>query len=340
MVARLIEGWESSTAAADYTGKWTSLTASTIGSAAGRFGNGWRGTGSTHAFSRTFDNQATWVVGFALRVSALPAATPIAFLAFLDTAITHCGLAVDSTGLVFAWRATTATVLGTSSAGISTNTWAYVEARVTISDTVGVFAVRINGTTVLNLSSADTRNAGNASANVVRLGLTASPSPASNYDLDDLYILDATGSVNNDFLGDCKVEQILPSGAGATTAWTPSAGSNFQCVDDVPPNGDTDYVSSATAAQTDTYAYGDLSVATSGTVKAVQATVQARKDDAGSRSLALVARPGSTDRLGGTQAVADTYAMYPQLWDSNPDTAAAWTVAETNASQFGVRLIA
>jgi hypothetical protein len=38
--------------------------------------------------------------------------------------------------------------------------------------------------------------------------------------------------------------------------------------------------------------------------------------------------------------VGDSYSSFPQLWDTNPDTAAAWTVAEVNASSFGVRLIA
>jgi hypothetical protein len=77
-----------------------------------------------------------------------------------------------------------------------------------------------------------------------------------------------------------------------------------------------------------------------GTVKAVQATALARKDDAGSRSIALVARPGSTDRVGSTQAVSDGYAGYAQVWDTNPDTSAGWTVADLNSSQFGQRLIA
>lgn len=337
MVARLIEGWESSTVLADYAGKWTTLTANLIGSSAGRFGNGLRATTNLHQASRTFDAQATWIVGVAFRFTALPSST-VGFIALLDGAIIHCGVGLQtSTGLLVAYRGTTATVLGASAVPLSPNTWYYVEAKFTISDTVGVAVVRVNGATVINLASQDTRNAGNASANVVQIGPQSTP--GASYDFDDVYIFDATGAVNNDVAGDCRVEQLLPSGAGATTAWTPSAGANYAAVDEVPPNGDTDYVSSATAGQTDTYAFGDLSVASSGTVKAVQATVQARKDDAGSRSLAVVARPGSTDRVGATQAVADTYAAYPQLWDTNPDTAAAWTVAAVNSSQFGTRLI-
>lgn len=337
MVARLIEGWESSTVIADYLGKWTTtLGTGALGTSSGRFGNGLRMSGTTSYVQRVLDNQATWVVGVAIRVGVIPT-SPISVITLIDGATVHAGIAVaDTTGLLQAFRASTGTVLGTSSVGLVLNTWAYVETKITINDTTGSVVVRLNGATVLNLTGIDTRNAGNASANTIRIGIAGGTMAT---DFDDIYLFDATGSVNNDFAGDCRVEQLLPSGAGATTAWTPSAGANYACVDEVPPNADTDYVSSATAGQTDTYAFGDLSVASSGVVKAVQATVQARKDDAGSRSLALIARPGGTDRVGATQAVADTYATYPQVWDTNPDTAAAWTVAEVNASVFGARLM-
>jgi hypothetical protein len=337
MVARLIEGWESSTAIGDYAGKWTAPGAGAVSPAAGRFGNGLRTSAGAHSATRTFDSQATWVVGLAFRISALPSSS-FGLFSFLDGAVIHCGVGVaDTSGLLIAWRGTVATVLGTAAVAVAPNTWNHVEARVTIGDT-GSVVVRLNGATVLTLPSVDTRNAATASANIVRIG--SGTAPSVTVDLDDVYVFDATGAANNDLAGDCKVEQVLPSGAGATTAWTPSAGANYACVDEAPPNGDADYVASATAGQTDTYAFGDLSVAGAGTVKAVQATVQARKDDAGSRSLAVVARPGGTDRVGATQAVGDSYALYPQVWDTNPDTAAPWTVADVNAAQFGARLVA
>lgn len=337
MVCRLIEGWESSTVMADYTGKWTAPGTGTVSAAAGRFGNGHRVSVSAHTSSRTFDNQGTWVIGFALRIGGFPAGAP-PLIRLSDGGTAQCGIHIPAgTGQIAAFRNTPTTVLGTTASAVLTpNVWAYVEAKLVISDT-GSVVVRVNGTPVLSLPSVDTRASTTVStANVVEIGALATIS--TNFDYDDVYILDGTGTVNNDFLGDCKVEQVLPTGAGATTAWTPSAGSNWDCVNEAPPNADTDYVASATAGQTDTYAFGDLTV--TGTVKAVQATAQARKDDAGSRSIALVARPGSTDRVGATQAVGDSYALYPQVWDTNPDTAAAWTAAEVAASQFGQRLIA
>jgi len=337
MVCRLIEGFEQSTVAADYLGKWSSMTG-TLASAAGRYGNGFRQTTNAHVFARTFDAQPTWVVGFAFRTSAIVAST-LPLVTFLEGATLHCGLALqDTTGLLFAYRGTVATVLGTAAAPLAANTWHYLEAKFTIHNTAGVAIVRVNGTPVINLTAQDTQNAGTATANTVRFGSSQNPAPAL-LDFDDLYVFDTTGSVNTDFAGDCRVERLAPSGAGATTAWTPSAGANYACVDEAPPNADTDYIASSTAAQTDTYAFGNL-VTTSGTVRAVQATATARKDDAGARSVALVARPGGTDRLGATQGVGDTYSTFVEVWNTNPDTGAAWTLAETNASEWGLRLIA
>jgi hypothetical protein len=333
MVARLIEGWESSTVLADYAGKWTGVNANAIAPANGRAGNGLRCTQLTSGVSRVFDAQATWVLGFALRVNAASSDT---ICYFLDGGTLHCGVALNASLVPFAWRGAVGTVLGTGSSGLTANTWAYVEVKVTINDTTGSVHVRVNGAPVLALTNVDTRNAGNPTANAVRLGSTGNLS-TSVFEYDDIYIFDGTGSVNNDFAGDCRVAAVRPTGAGATAAWTPSAGANYACVDEAPPNADTDYVSSATAGQTDTYAFADLAVI--GTVKAVQATAVVRKDDAGTRTLALVARPGGTDRPGATQAVGDSYGSLSEIWNTNPDTAGAWTVAELNAGEWGVKLV-
>src|SRR5262245_64361666 len=67
MVCRLLESWESSTNFSDYTGKWTGSSSPSLGTSFGRFGNGMRaGAGGGHVY-RTFDYQATWTIGAAIR---------------------------------------------------------------------------------------------------------------------------------------------------------------------------------------------------------------------------------------------------------------------------------
>jgi hypothetical protein len=58
----------------------------------------------------------------------------------------------------------------------------YVEWKVTIHDTAGSSALRVDGDSKLSVSSVDTKNTANATANGVRLGQAV----AGNCDYDDL----------------------------------------------------------------------------------------------------------------------------------------------------------
>jgi hypothetical protein len=135
------------------------------------------------------------------------------------------------------------------------------------------------------------------------------------------------------------VELLLPSGAGAETQWTPSAGSNYQNVDENPENGDTDYNKSNTVGQVDTYAMANL-VSVAGLIYGVQYLEYARKDNAGTRTIAPVARIGGADYLGSNVNLSDSYAYTREIKELSPATAAAWTISEINAMEFGVKVTA
>jgi hypothetical protein len=110
-------------------------------------------------------------------------------------------------------------------------------------------------------------------------------------------------------------------------------------VDDNPQNGDTDYVYSPTADDVDTYAVQDM-VAVAGSIRAVQVTAVARKDDALERSLAIVVRSDGADYDGDTQALGTSYVPYFQRYDEDPATAAAWEFAGVNAMEIGAKVVA
>lgn len=130
----------------------------------------------------------------------------------------------------------------------------------------------------------------------------------------------------------------LPTGDGATVAWAASAGSDYQCVDEATPNGDTDFISSATPNDIDTFTYPALGLA--GTVLGVAPTSVARKDDAGVRSIREVVRTSGTNYPGGADlTLTSTYVNYQQVWETNP-AGGAWTVAAVDGAQFGVKLTA
>lgn len=234
----------------------------------------------------------------------------------------------------------TTSLLGTTSFVLSLGVFYYIEIKVLISDTVGTFEIRVDGSSKLALTSQDTRATGaGTTANQIRLGEDASPVNSLTFTYDDLYVCDGAGSTNNNFLGDCRVDAYLPNGAGNSTQLTPSAGSNYQCVDDTTPNDDTDYVEHATVGNKDTYACGNMSH-TPSSIFGVQILANAKKDDAGARSLATVTRSGTTDFDGATAVLSTSYIYYSDIREVDPNTSAAWTKTNFDAAEFGVKVAA
>ena len=76
-----------------------------------------------------------------------------------------------------------------------------------------------------------------------------------------------------------------------------------------------------------------------GTIKALAAHVCARKDDAGSRSIATIVKEGATETDGTTNSLSDNYLYFTDYYDTNPDTASAWTITEVNGMEAGIKLI-
>ena len=340
MALRFIDGFDTYTSDASVALRYSALPSSGsyygIQSSSGRRGGGCLDlySGSGYA-GKTFDDQTTWTVGFALKVDSMPSSTT-RLLQLRDSAgDAQCTLALTIAGALAVYRGGTSnTLLGTSSGSITTGAWYYIEMKVTIHDSTGSAVVRINETEVLSLSSVDTKYTTNAYAREVLLcGL---PSIVHGY-IDDLYVLDGTGSTVN-FLGDVRVDALFPSGAGSVTEFTPSgAANNWDCVNDTDPDGDTTYTTATTVDDTDLLAFSDLS-AVSGDIYGVQATLIARKDDAGTGGMKTTVLLNSTEYDGSEITMSDSYVSRQTIWEQNPDTAAAWAQSEINGAEFGYKV--
>jgi hypothetical protein len=116
--------------------------------------------------------------------------------------------------------------------------------------------------------------------------------------------------------------------------WTPSAAPNWDCVDDATSDGDTTYVAANTPGFIDTYTMDDLSTA-SGPVQGVQYLLDARKDQAGSRTVEPVVRIGGVDYLATTAALGDSYAFVREVAETSPASETTWTIDEINAMEYG-----
>lgn len=309
---------------------WTGGSAAAI--VAGRTGNclNWdMNSDPVSSLVKVFDNQAEWYVAHAFRHDT---ANRQRIVSFYDGANLQCEYYVNTSRQFELVR--NGTILATSTATYALNTWHHVEIHVVIHSSTGVMEIRLDGVSIISVTGANTRGgSSNNYANIVAI------SPASRIGgalrFDDLIYADGTSSQT--WIGDKRVSVLAPTGAGNTTQMTPSAGSNWQNVDDQPANDDTDYNSDGTAGHLDTYVYGNLA-ANIVSVQAVKVVMRARKDDAGPRSIASVTRPGSTDNVGADKALTTTYLHHGQILLVNPDTAVAWTPGEVNATEFGVKL--
>lgn len=274
----------------------------------------------------------TCIVGSAIKRSS-PA--NVSLFSFLDQDFTiHLRIDLKSDGSIQVYRGDGSSSLGVSAAGVFD--WVagfqYIETKVVIDNSVGVVTIKVNGSTVLNLTGQDTQNGGTANIQYV---MVYGPNSSANY-YDDLYILDGTGTVNNDFLGDVRIDAHFPNANGTTSDSTPSVGTDrFATVDDNPPNGDTDYNTITTIGNYDTLGLQN-NVNSGQTPLGVQVSAMARKTDDGIGKAAIVTRVGGVDYDGDDYNLDTAYRYIFQTYDQDP-SGADWTEATFNATEIGYK---
>jgi hypothetical protein len=301
-------------ATANIANKWDYLSACTI-AGGGRFGNCLSWTNWTNGVYKTFSSQTTWVVGFAFKISSFADAPTRHIFGIFDGGTSKASLYFDASGRL-TWGGVTSTL------ALATATWHYLEFKAVSG---GVLQARVNGTTWVDTTI------GSYTANRIVWGLGTSN--GISYQVDDIYICDGTGGVNTDFLGDVRVEYLVPTANGTTTQFTASTGSNYDTVNETTTPSDSDYNSSSTAGHIDLFTLSDLSA--SGTIKGVQSVIRNLKTDAGTRTVAPKYRIGSTNYSGAASnvLVSVSYALDPM--DNSPATASGWTDTEINGMEFG-----
>lgn len=280
-------------------------------------------------------NRASWVIGLGF-FHVAGASARLIYL--LDSTSLQCELRTNASNqLLITRNGSQASITnGTSTVTLSAG-WNYVEWKVTIANSSSADSciVMLNGVEVINVTAgSDLQNTANAFAQTVGLGNTSS----ATYRFDDWYVLDQSGSVNNDFLGDSRVITLYPDGNGNSTQWTPIAGTNYENVDDATPDADSTYNFSSTVGHTDLYTFGNAPAALT-TIHGIQTGIVARKDDAGSREFARVIRTNSTNYDGTTVTLTDSYVSYAEVQEQNPNTSSAWTVSDINAIEAGIKVV-
>ena len=224
------------------------------------------------------------------------------------------------------------TVLGTGAFNIGIYKWYWLELKVKCNTTTGTYELRIGETNIASDTGVNTKAGSNDFHDKVLFG----NSSGDFYRIDDLYICDASGSDNNDFLGNVKVTSLRPDGAGNTTEFTPSAGANYAAVDEQLIDEDSTYVESLTSTNKDTYTYDNI---TASNIKGVEIITCCRESDGSSFSLINVTRSGGADYDSSSQAIGTTdYVFRSDVIEQDPNTSAAWTDTNLNLAEFGIKV--
>lgn len=315
-------GWCTTTA--DLAKKWNLQNNITFAATDSRRG-GPAFTGSGGVGRSVPSSAGPYILGQALKPGDMSLTAGVIFQ-FKEGNVTHVDIVINSNGSVSARRAAS-TVIGTSASGLfQQGVYAYVEAKVLVHDSTGTVHVRVNGSEVLALTGQDTRN---AQTGVIDGVLLMGHSSGSR--MHDYYVADTTGSQNNDFLGDVRVDYLAPNAAGNYTQWTPSAGSNFQNVDDSDPDDDTTYNETDVANEKDSYQHASLTALTTEDIKGVIMHCIVKKSDAGDRTLRHGVRSNTTEEVSSFVALSTGYEYRQREYNIDPHTSAAWTKANVDA---------
>jgi len=315
-----------------------------------RLGNYQTFTGSNDQLLRNFpaaDEHATITVGKWVRPTIATAAGPAeSFWQFRSDAGATLHVAVTFTAsLQLGVYLGDGTLLGTTDIiWPSTGTTRYIEIQVVLHDTAGSVKIWSDGNQVLNLTGIDTKNGGTKTVlDQFRFHNASAGGQRANPQIDDIYITNGAGAAPyNGNLGDIVVDTLFPNGNGNYSDFLGSDADrvdNFLLVDENPHDGDTSYVESGVDTERDSYGFDDLAYAT-GAVFGVIATAVVRNLGAAD-NLQVSTRIAAADYDGATQAAPAGFdASVEERWQQSPATAAAWTIAEVNAAEFGIENVA
>ena len=341
MTLLLIEGFDHFTSDAHLVDKGWDLGSEGAGwidvnSSNGRFGgNGLSIQYSAyHVYARkNFGvNKSTIYFGMAFK---LMEATPTGYnasdngmLTFLDeSSVVQVEFFVNSAYGISAYQGDTTLLGSTSDQVVPLQKWCYLEGKITISATIGVVELKVNGVQVLNLTSQDTKNG----SDYIRYIQLASIYNDKHTLFDDIYIDDAA------YHGDCRVKIFLPDSISTTNnSFTASAGNKDECVDDNPPTDDTDYIYSSTLNHKQGFG---ITTGSLGTVEGIQLNNFTRIDQAGTRKITPLIRSNGTDYLGTeTEEITAEYKFESEIWETDPDDSSAWTQTKLEAAEFGLEI--
>jgi len=227
--------------------------------------------------------------------------------------------------------------------GLKVDRWYYIEFHVLAKSSGGAYEFRVNGETIAEGTGVDmAQRSWDGWTNLFQFGWSDFGTI-----VDDIYICDDQGSINNTFLGDVKIPAIIPDGDD-TSNWSISGvGTNYQAVDETPVVAvggevwdDTDYLYASVLDTKDLFTYSALDSEYSGaTIRGVQVTTVTRVTNPQAKTLIVLCDSNATEAdVASEKLMWDEYGILTGVLETDPDTDVLWTPAGVNAAKFGIKV--
>ena len=227
--------------------------------------------------------------------------------------------------------------------------WHRMDVRLVVDNSTGILDILIDGNFgtdssgffggdfigVSSLYDGDTQSGANAYTNTIEFVSSPAASLETEILWDDITLNDDTGTINNTFLGDIRIQTIRPNADTLQIDMTPSSGLiNSSLVDDSPGPDLNDFVSPDTVADKDLYAATNV-VTGFNNIHGVQVKAFGQGGDVGTQTIRLITKSGVTEGFSGTQTLA-AQQFHNFIFETDPDTSAAWIENNVNAIEIGV----
>ena len=299
----------------------------------------------------SFSDNITWELDGSLSPSTIifgivfkkistgaPIANPdLPFIRILDNCVDsnkHINICLNGSRNFEVYRDTN--FLGTSSGKtVMDLVWHNLEVKIHLHSSEGTVELKLDGLQILNLAGQNTMTGSNAYARYFFVGMIYI---GEAFYVDCFYLCDNTGDApQNDFLGDVRCDVLRPNGAGVVTQFTPSAGANYENVDDTTPDDDSTKNSDDVVGHQDSYALPSL--APGGEIFGVKPAIVVAKDDAGAKSCKILTRSNGTLYKSDEVIPLTTYTRNSKIYQDNPADSLTWEEADIADMEVGVEVI-
>lgn len=335
-------------------GNWTQLVRTNLTQDAEKVRTGttaleFESTVLTTSARRNFEFQDTSkIVCFAFRVTTnLPASKHrLRICTFSDSDNENqVGLFVMTTGqlraAIYLANGDIGPAIQSTTPLVSVGNYHSIQMKVVIDDTIGSIDVRIDNETVVwdgANTGLDTDQTGYGSSGQFEFGgeIAGGIGTAPTWTLDDVFVINDAGSINNDFTGDKQAFLLLPDGNDTTQDWSVTgAATAWEAISEVPADGDTSYIEATSVNDISEFDIEDIDSSIIDII-GVQMTQVARKLDAGAATLQGSLLSNAAVATGTDRSITENYAHWNDIIEQNPDGPVDWTPTTWNAATYRI----